>query len=269
MGRAKLTLMGMYSWWIETEEDDFFSMLQLPVSDKIPANDLRLNVKHAILVAGGEFGCLYTDPSWMRTLMHMWSGTMLPVWQRYLDAIEIDYAPLENYDRKEEWADNDISMSQKTETEKENQSGSNTATRSETETSGQDAASSSNNKSSGNPLTKRYTSAYNSLGDSFAPDTKDEYTIDQKDANSAVYTESNSNNRNGSETQTQLNAKDNSRSGEEQSTHMNSRSGRAHGNIGVTTSQQMLMSELDIARYASIFNYIADDFIKQFLIMVY
>ena len=44
---------------------------------------------------------------------------------------------------------------------------------------------------------------------------------------------------------------------------------RAYGNIGVTTSQQMLQAELDIAHNTNIYNIIADDFIKKFCIMVY
>ena len=44
---------------------------------------------------------------------------------------------------------------------------------------------------------------------------------------------------------------------------------RAYGNIGVTTSQQMMQSELDLAHNTNIYNIIADDFIKKFCIMVY
>ena len=46
------------------------------------------------------------------------------------------------------------------------------------------------------------------------------------------------------------------------------RLGRAHGNIGVTTSQQMLQSELDIARW-NIYEQITDLFLSEFCIMVY
>ena len=44
--------------------------------------------------------------------------------------------------------------------------------------------------------------------------------------------------------------------------------GRIHGNIGVTTSQQMLESELKL-RYNNLYNMIADVFIKELLIAVY
>ena len=44
--------------------------------------------------------------------------------------------------------------------------------------------------------------------------------------------------------------------------------GRIHGNIGVTTSQQMLQSELDIARF-NIYEEITDLFLKELTIYTY
>jgi len=46
------------------------------------------------------------------------------------------------------------------------------------------------------------------------------------------------------------------------------RTGRAHGNIGVTTSQQMLQSELDIVAW-NIYEHITDLFLQEFVIPVY
>lgn len=44
---------------------------------------------------------------------------------------------------------------------------------------------------------------------------------------------------------------------------------RAHGNIGVTTSQQMLQSELDLIPKLNLLDYIAEDFHSEFCLMVY
>lgn len=44
--------------------------------------------------------------------------------------------------------------------------------------------------------------------------------------------------------------------------------GRVHGNIGVTTSQQMIMSQREVSEF-DIYNYIADSFIDKFCIGVY
>lgn len=48
----------------------------------------------------------------------------------------------------------------------------------------------------------------------------------------------------------------------------NIRKGRAYGNIGVTTSQQMLQAELDIAKW-NLIDKISDIFLQEFTIMVY
>ena len=44
--------------------------------------------------------------------------------------------------------------------------------------------------------------------------------------------------------------------------------GRLRGNIGVTTTQHMIMEERDVARF-DVYAYIADDFCREFCIMVY
>lgn len=44
---------------------------------------------------------------------------------------------------------------------------------------------------------------------------------------------------------------------------------RIHGNIGVTTSQQMLTAELDLIARLDVIDYIADDFKNEFCLMMY
>lgn len=53
------------------------------------------------------------------------------------------------------------------------------------------------------------------------------------------------------------------------STSSGYRKGRVHGNIGVTTSQQMLQSELDIAPKLNVYDYIINSFKNRFCLQVY
>jgi hypothetical protein len=55
----------------------------------------------------------------------------------------------------------------------------------------------------------------------------------------------------------------------EQVAESGQRTSRIHGNIGVTTSQQMLEQELQIAGKLNIYRYITDEFKKRFCILVY
>ena len=45
--------------------------------------------------------------------------------------------------------------------------------------------------------------------------------------------------------------------------------GRIHGNIGVTTSQQMLTAELDLAPRVNMYEVITRDFRNRFCLLVY
>lgn len=53
------------------------------------------------------------------------------------------------------------------------------------------------------------------------------------------------------------------------STSSGYRKGRVHGNIGVTTSQQMLQSELDVAPKLNVYDYIINSFKNRFCLQVY
>ena len=57
-------------------------------------------------------------------------------------------------------------------------------------------------------------------------------------------------------------------SGNRSSTDLRRLSSRIHGNIGVTTSQQMIMSEREVAEFCMV-DYIVNDFISRFCVMVY
>ena len=54
-------------------------------------------------------------------------------------------------------------------------------------------------------------------------------------------------------------------SGNRDATH----SGRTHGNIGVTTSQQMLTAELDLAPRVNMYDVISRDFRNRFCLLIY
>lgn len=66
-------------------------------------------------------------------------------------------------------------------------------------------------------------------------------------------------------TQSPASGSDGSSSGSASSTH----TGRTHGNIGVTTSQQMLEQELTVAPKLNVYDYIIDSFRKRFCLLVY
>ena len=243
MSSAKITTVGFYQY-MNAYNNDLFGLLNLP-----PGIDKDTLVNN-IMLRGGEFEVVYSNPDFYKSAIGLWSNKHYRTFEKWINALNIDYNPLENYDRMEEWSDTGSRIN--TGTVSDSGLRKNTGTQS-TETIGKD-----NFKGSGNSTSSDEISAYNS--NSFQNDKKNttnssnssETNTTTNSTRSDNLSESNSNTRTDN-----LSEKTNS-----------DRKGRAHGNIGVTTSQQMLQSELDIAKW-NIYEQITDLFLSEFCIMVY
>lgn len=196
---ATMTLIGIYN-----VTPNLFEFLDLP--DGIDAETVRDN----ILLKSANFEVLYSNPEFIHDAIKVWSAKWYRTFDRWQKALAIDYAPLENYDRQEEWTDEGNGKSTVTGTTDDSVS----------------------------VTTEQKVSAYNS-------DTM----RDNVETTTGSTSESSIDNTNESETK-------------------NVRTGRAHGNIGVTTSQQMLEAELSVARW-NLYDHIADLFLSEFVIPVY
>lgn len=94
MATAKLTLIGLYNY-----DSTLFDGISLP--DYFDKQTLV----NTILLAGGEFGALYPDPDFMKQAIALWSGKNQRYFERLAKLMQVDYEPLENYNRREEWDD--------------------------------------------------------------------------------------------------------------------------------------------------------------------
>ena len=231
MSIAKITLTGQENYLARTNKS-LFDYMSLPTG--IDKDNLIDN----ILMECGEFEVLYSDPEFMRSSIGVWSTKHYRTFEKWITALNIEYNPLENYDRFEDYTD------KRTENSTENVIDKNsTDTSSKTDASG---------KSEQNGNTEDLTSAFDS--GSYQPADKHEIDTDEKHEDT---TETKSNISYGGNTDTTGQKTDDS-------VHV----GRIHGNIGVTTSQQMLQSELDIAKF-NIINEITKIFMQDLLICVY
>ena len=215
MATAKITLIGMYNY-----DSTLFANLQVPSG--IDRDELIDN----ILLKGGEFEVLFADADFVKGAIGIWSKKWQRTMQRWYDALAIEYNPLENYDRIEDWTDSN-----------------NRNNKSERH---ENAVGSDISESTGSGNTTNTRSAF---------DASDYQPHDKADS-----TSSGSNTSNSSTNAYGIN--------EENETALNRRIGRAHGNIGVTTSQQMLESELEISKW-NLYDEIADLFISEFCIFLY
>ena len=200
MSTMNMTIWGANEYLSRHQNETLFDLMTLPAGID---RDLLID---QIFLRSAEFEILYSNLDFMREAVGVWSRTNSRTFERWVKALSIDYEPLNNYDRTEEWTTNNSFSNN-------------------THNHGYVDGSLTNN-----------VSAYDSSG--YQP--HDQSTSrDNTDMN-------NDNSGNGTEVKT----------------------GRAFGNIGVTTSQQMLEAELSIAEW-NLYYHIADLFVKEFTIPVY
>lgn len=235
MATAKITLIGFYQW-MKANNDDLFANLS------VPSGIDRSKLINTILMNGAEFEVLYGDADYFKFLIGPWSDKWYRTMDRWAKALNIDYAPLENYDRQEEWNDSGNSIR------------SNSKTASDSRNENDNTVTTANSTSSGSGSNENKKSAYDA--NTYSPYEKSETSSSGNNTSNGI--EAASKNASGT-----MNESDN-----EINSNNNVRTGRAHGNIGVTTSQQMLESELDISRF-NLYDEIAALFLTEFCIYTY
>ena len=329
MSLAKITLIGMYNY-----DNTLFDQLTVPESlDK----DVLIG---NILLRSGDFECLYGSLPFTKNAIGIWSQKWQPTFEKWVEAMETEYSPLENYDRQEEWTDtntgdqtnvrtgnetfgktgSEISeklgseTSEKTGTETTEKSGSESNVKTGTEThvgSGSESnsyAGSETDQKGGSDTTTNEVSAYdagNTLTthdkQTFAPtqsnthsytDREDTHTLndlqDQLTYGDVTDTQSFTDRKDELSFQdrkdtlsftdrkdqlsfdkrvdtTTYNDVTDTRTDDLEAHH----EGRVHGNIGVTTSQQMLESEMVLRLKWNLYEQITDLFLSEFVLPIY
>lgn len=193
--------------------------------------DRTMLIAH-ILQKGGEFETLYSNPDMLMNMMSVWSTSWYHTIEKWIETMTTEYNPLENYDRFEDWNDSG------TENTKDNTEHTNVI-------SGSASSSDSSNDSS-----NANVSAYNS-------------SVMQPDTSNTAQSTSSSNSSTTSNENINI-------SNEVDLTKENNHTGRIHGNVGVTTSQQMAIEEMNLRRlWGNIYDHVADLFLHEFVIPIY
>ena len=235
MSRAKLTLIGLTDYESQYRRD-LWENVTLP--EGIEKNLLVNN----ILMNGGEFEVLYSDPDTARTFIGFWFRRNYRTFDKWIKALNIEYEPLYNYDRYEEWTDEETGETSTLYGHKNTRTLGSTMTQTNNLTETIDSE----------------TEGKRSAMDASTYQPYDQSIVDAETKNTGTVTSTGS----GSDTDTESGTDKNSRDLSTEHT------GHLYGNIGVTTSQQMLQSELDIATW-NIYEHITDMFLRDFTIPVY
>ena len=191
-----------------------------------------------IIMTHGKTPLMHPDPEYMKFYIHVWNRIQLPIWEKLYQTTQYEYNAIHNYDRME-------TITETTEdTRSGSLTGSNKGTNSQTEETTETADNSGSeetevsaeNASTYQPeqnITRR-DSQDNTRDSSIRGNTSQDITQATTDSLKRVYTHSN----------------------------------RTEGNVGVTTTQQMIQAERDIVDF-SVYRKIAEDFVDQFCLYVW
>lgn len=190
-----------------------------------------------ILMRTRELEILYPDFTYMKNRITIWSNKYQINWKKLYDTTVLEYNPIENYDRMEDWTDTDDE--------------STTSARDNTRNTNNTVKSTITNEIMNSVNVTDQNTAFNAgLADHAKQITDGDTTEKGTITNTETGKDTENENVNGGRT------------------GRHTRTGRAHGNIGVTTSQQMIQSERDLVVF-NLYDLIAESFIENFCLMVY
>lgn len=279
MSAAKITLYS-FAQWMHLNNDDLFANLSLP--EGIDRSTLIDN----ILLRGGEFEVVYSDPNFMQYAIGSWSRKWFRTMEKWITALNIEYNPLENYDRFEHWEDDSNrdtgsvggsgNTNKRTHADTDTVTNNNTDTRIHDYVDAVDIDSTINDDIDEDDTKETKVSAFDSS--EYQPSQYEEASHDGDNtrtedtsnitSHSGTITDEHTGDIKTAHTGTITDDYDETHSDNGYEDSKTIHEGRLHGNIGVTTSQQMLESELDIATW-NIYEHITDLFLTEFVIPIY
>lgn len=224
----------------------------------LPAGLDRDTVIDTIIEKHGMAALAHPSPYWMKHFIGVWSKRRQETWQKLYDSTQLSYNPIENYDRKEEITETRNIKEDGTETGKEDKTASSGQNTSSTQT----LTDSGEHKDSRTSESLRDVSAENAAD--YQHDTKDTGT----DSSTTTSRSDSSNELSEELTLESTEGATRSQAITHNTTDTFTHTNRTHGNIGVTTSQQMIQSERELVRYV-IYDEIADDYRDAFCLDLY
>ena len=235
----RLSVLGLYQY-----DSGLFSAMVFPSG---MTDEEKQTVVQNILADCAEFEVLYPSWSTMHDMIGIWSKLNISVWERIFTASKLEYNPIENYNRTE----NETITNDKSETHSGNDV---------SRLSGSDSSLSSGSNTETNSGTDTNTNKV------AAYDSGNLYTHDSSDLlHGHVVSDSSS----GSSSTTY--GKTDTLTHGEIITHDDeiTRENHTSGNIGVTTSQQMLEQEIEVAAKLNVMKMIVESFKERFCLTVY
>lgn len=287
--RAKMSIAGLYEY-DPTIFDNFHVPEEMVEGGHRPYYDKDFYISRIIFEAM-DLELVYPNPTYMKRAIQIWSLGKLNVWHRIAEALFAYYNPIENYNRSETWTDTDSRTENWTDTDSHtdswthgsgttdsgtvdvkrtdnlkakttgnNRSDTNsTTTDDETDTNSAVAYNTNTWKNNTKTVVEKVTEDTRSQVDSINSTVENTGTQDTKTTNNLHHDIE----ENGLSTISGSVGRTGSTGGSV--TH----TGNVSGNIGVTTSQQMVNQEMELRKQNQLIEIVVRDFIETFCILVY
>lgn len=243
----KPTLATLYA-----EDNTLFASMQFP--EGLDAATVGAFLLHRY----GSLDTIYKEADAAKAAFGLWAGVMLPGWEKMWEALQEEYKPLENYSMLERMT-NDVTQKAygKTTTRTDNlahtKTGNDTNTPNLTETETPNITNARD----------RGVYGFNSQPNNAVPDSEETETETGTNTTTTTGTSRTDYNTTESDTGTQT-AADSGTDTETRNYQLT-----REGNIGVTTSQQMLESEIELRCKWNMCEIIAVAFMREFCVAVW
>lgn len=255
---ATLSPLGLYEW-----DSTLFDLMQIP-----EALDKDVLVKN-ILAETAELEVLFPNPVVLKNLIGVWSAKQIDIWNRLYQTTQYEYNPIENYNRYETGSNSGTGSTSHGGTDTRTEAITHGGTETENTTSnidqgGRDVVTGADTKG-------HWIAGYDAPTPTTSDDGLFKQTRDQDDATTTTQygrTEDGT----GSKTTTfgkTENVTEAMAHGEQITTSNDGEHElHAHGNIGVTTTQQLISEQRKIDLF-NLYDIISEDFKMRFCILVY
>lgn len=234
------TLFGAYK-----SRPTLFDGLELPAS--VNKDDLL----DLLIQEYGASPVLIYMPDMLEMAIGSWSSRKSWEWERLASLLAMEYDPLSNYDRHEMWDESDTYG--RSDTRTDNLTDSTTYGRSDTRTDN---------------LTEAMQHGHQVDQSRAAYDSGD-YSPTDREVNSGTDTTTNTGTQTSRAAGTDATGHTGTQTHQAGGSDANHREGRAWGNIGVTTSQQMFQAELELLTTTDLYQIIAGEFADRFILPIW
>lgn len=245
--KTTISILGLYNF-----DNTLFDNMVLPrgVDRETVINNMLLEL--------AELEVLYSNFDVLKMSIGMWSKKELPVWEKLYATTQFEYDPISNYDRTEEWTEKETRDLKSTQNEQRSTTNTYEQTRDLKATNTFERSE----VNTGNDTTITNVVGFNSEAETLKDKATVQHGLSVKHNNSETGTDNGTVKDSGSGSGTISN------NGSDTGTVDNIRTGRAYGNIGVTTTQQMIEAEREVVKF-NVTDYIIESFKNRFCILIY